>query len=138
MATEYPGNIIPAPGYRKGNVSTDDELLNSTVGYTQKGVTLKAGQGVLKPGQILAYETTTKRYVKYASGGSNGTGTPSGFLRTGVDTGVDPLGQEYLGNIVIMGILNLDVISRANSGSIASAVTAFNARTDVNFRTFTF
>lgn len=116
MAVEFPGNAIPAPGYRKGNVSVDQELQYSAVGFSQKGVTLKAGQGVLLLGTVLARDTASKRYVKYVSGGTGGAGTAVGILRKTVDTGTDPQGAEFLANIVFMGVLKLPLISAANGG----------------------
>ena len=46
--TQYTGNAIPAPGNVEGPRTGEDlEVLYSMVGYIQKGVTLKQGQGVL-------------------------------------------------------------------------------------------
>lgn len=108
---EYTGNAIPAPGFRSGGGVIDDELLFSTQGYTQKGVTLKAGQGVLLLGTALKQDATSKRYVR-ATAAEDATG----FLRQSVDTGSDPAGQEWQGNIVTMGMLKLAKVSAANSG----------------------
>lgn len=113
---EYAGNAIPAAGFRRGNNVPDDELLYSAVGFTQKGVQLKAGQGTLLLGTVLARETSSKKYVKYVSGGSEGTGVAVGVLRKTVETGTDPDGQEYMGNIVVSGLLKLDRVSYANGG----------------------
>lgn len=112
MATvEFPGNAIPAPGYAKGGQTIDEELLFSTVGYTQKGVTLKPGQGVLRLGTLLAQDPTTKKYVK-----TTDASKALGFLRLTVNTGTDEDGQAYLGNIVHMGLLKLAHLKSANSG----------------------
>lgn len=111
MAVEFPGNAIPAPGYAKGGQTIDEELLFSAVGYTQKGVTLKPGQGVLRLGTLLAQDPTTKRYVKATDGA-----TALGFLRSTTNTGTDSEGQAYLGNIVHMGMLKLAHLKSANSG----------------------
>lgn len=132
MATEY--ESIPAPGFWKGNDTTNPEILYSTVGFTQKGVTLAAGQGVLAAGTVLAQNSTTKRYVAYASGGANGTGTARGILRTGVDTGTDADGPEKLGNIVIAGILKNNAIVGADAG----ARTTLGAVVDTVRGTFKF
>lgn len=113
---EYAGNAIPAAGFRRGNNVPDDELLYSTAGFTQKGVQLKAGQGELLLGTVLARETSSKKYVKFNSAGSDGTNVAVGVLRKTVDTGTDPEGQEYMGNVVISGLLKLDRVSRANGG----------------------
>ncbi len=112
MAFEYTGNAIPAPGYAKGNSTLDDELLFSTVGYTQKGVTLKSGQGVLLLGTFIKQEASTKQYVKASAADAEGV------LRNTVDTGTDASDQTWLGNIVIMGLLKLAKVKAANSGTV--------------------
>lgn len=111
MTIEYPGNAIPAPGYAKGGQTIDQELLWSTNGgFTQKGVTLKPGQGVLLLGTLIKRDPTTKQYVK--TGASDATG----FLRMTTDTGSDADAQVYQGNIVYAGLLNLALVKAANSG----------------------
>lgn len=134
MATEYVGNIIPSPGFWKGNDSHDPELLYSTARFTQKGVTLAAGQGILDIGTVLAQRTTDKKWVKYDNAGADGAGVARGVLRRGVDTGTDTAGREYQGNIVIAGILKLQLVKGADSAAIAD----LNARADDSFDTFTF
>lgn len=134
---DYPGNAIPAPGYNRGSNVPDDELLYSTVGFTQKGVTLAPGQGVLKLGTALARRNSDKLYVKFVSGGSGGAETAVGILRKTVDTGSDADGQKYQGNVVIAGILKLSKISAANGGS-ANVVTALSAVANDVFGTFKF
>ena len=125
---DYAGNAIPAAGFNATTNVPDDELLYSTAGFTQKGVQLEAGQGVLYLGTVLARKTDTKKYVKYNSGGSNGTNVAVGVLRKTVDTGLVAPGagvQEYMANIVIAGILKLQKVSSANGGvpSVLGAVT---------------
>lgn len=118
MATvEYPGNAIPAPGFNKGGQSIDEELMFSMQGYTQKGVTLKAGQGVLRLGTALEQDPTTKRYIKATSAAN-----ALGFLRSTTNTGTDPEGQAYLGNIVHAGLLKLAHLKSANSGMTLTSV----------------
>lgn len=133
MAYEYVGNIIPAPGFWKGNTSDDPELLYSYARFTQKGATLRAGQGVLPIGTLMAQSTTDKKWVKYAPAGSNGADVCRGVLRRGVDTGTDPAAHEYQGNIVISGILKLSHIKGLDAGALAD----LNARTDDAYGTFT-
>jgi hypothetical protein len=122
--SDYTGNAIPAPGLTRGTVTTDDELLYASEpgSYHQKGVTLEPGQGVLLLGTILARKTSTKRYVKYASGGSDGAGTALGILRKTVDTGTDPEGQVWQANILYSGFLKLDKVSAANSGVTLTSI----------------
>lgn len=134
MAQEYVGNIIPAPSYIVGNSSTDDELLASTARFTQKGVTLAPGQGILNLGQMMAQRTSDKKWVKYNNAGSGGADVARGVLRRGVDTGSDTAGRVYQGNIVISGILKLDRVV----GSDSAAVSDLNARTDTVLNMFIF
>lgn len=64
------------------------ELLLSMVGYTQRGVTLAPGQGVLPTGAVLARCTANGLWYAYNSGGTtDGRQTPLGVLRDGRDTG---------------------------------------------------
>lgn len=112
---DYTGNAIPAAGFNSTSNVPDDELLYSTAGFTQKGVQLKSGQGVLPLGTVLARETSSKKYVKFNSGGSDGTNVAVGILRKTVDTGAAG-SQEYMANIVISGILKLSKVSSANAG----------------------
>jgi hypothetical protein len=136
MAVEYVGNIIPAPGFYKGNTSYDPELLYSTARFTQKGVTLAPGQGILPLGQAMAQRTADKLWVKYNDGGSGGANVCRGILRRGVDTGADSSSDArvYQGNVVISGILKLELVV----GSDAAALVDLNARTDSVFGTYTF
>lgn len=69
---EFPGNIMQSPSYTKTAFSQDDELLYSTHRFTQKGVTLKAGQGVLKLGLVLAQKASDKKWYAYNDAGTSG------------------------------------------------------------------
>jgi len=112
MAYEYTGNAIPAPGFSQGTNTVDEELLFSTVGYTQKGVTLKSGQGVLRLGTFIKQDSATKKYVKTTASDAEGV------LRMTVDTGSSADDQSWLGNIVVTGLLKLSHVKTANSGTI--------------------
>lgn len=123
-----------------------EELLASTsAGYTQRGVTLLGGQGVLPTGAILARESTSGCYTLYKSGGSNGVAVPVGILRDARDTGgaggtgplVGPSGNVTLtggatfsaspsgkaatmaqANLVYRGVLNANLISGTDTTSL--------------------
>lgn len=137
MADQY-GNSIPAPGLYKGTHFPDDELLVSTEGgFTQKGVTLKSGQGVLPLGTVLARQTSTKKYVKFVSGGADGSGTAVGVLRKTTDTGTDAAAPSFLANIVTNGILNLTKVSSANGGTSAILTAFTGSRENTVLGTFT-
>lgn len=125
MAPNYTGNSIPAPGLFKGPQTTDEELLYShDHNYQQKGVTLEPGQGVLLAGTILAQKATTKRYVKYVSGGADGAGTALGLLRKTTDTGTDSSSAAtlWMGNILGAGFVKLSLVQAANSGVTLTSV----------------
>ncbi len=126
MATEYTGNAIPAASVTDGPDEADVEILLSTQGWTQKGVTLKPGQGVIPAGCVMAQETSTKLWVIYDTNGSDGYDTARGILRQSVDTGTEEDGKRYAGNIVVQGILRNSVLS----GADGSAISDLNARQD--------
>lgn len=114
MAEQF-GNTIPAPSYNEGPYIANDELLFSTRGLVQKGVTLKPGQGVLLLGTLLDQDPATKQYVK--------TVTPAnakGVLRQTTDT--DFGGKTWQANIVYAGTLALAKVKAANSGVTLSSV----------------
>lgn len=134
--TEFPGNAIPAPGFRRGNNTTDDELLYSHNRFTQKGVTLEPGQGVLTLGTVLSRDPATKRW---GAAPEFGDGVARGVLRQTVDTGTDEDGPVFQNNIVISGILKVEKIT-VGGAPIADgdpAIAALNARVDRVMGTFT-
>jgi hypothetical protein len=119
------GNLVPAPQLSYIDEITPIEILFSTVGLQQKGMTIKAGQGKILAGTAMARETATKKWVKYNDAGSGGFEICRGFLRDTVDTGStgDP---EYLGNIVNAGMLRNSKLV----GVDAAAIADLNARQD--------
>lgn len=132
MANSY--EKLPVPGFTSPtSVYTDVEILYSTAGFTQKGVTLAGGQGILPAGTVLGQNSTTKKYHVYNNGASDGTQTAAGVLRRAVDTG-GAGAADQLGNIVIAGILKNDLVSGADS----NAITDLGARVDANRNTFKF
>lgn len=126
---EHEGNVLRPPGITPGQSYQPKEILASYARFTQKGVTLLGGQGVLEAGTVLGRVTATKKYKPYASGNSDGTETPLGVLRESVDTGTSAGGnaEDKLGNIVISGILKNSLLIGLDAG----AVTALNGRRDL-------
>jgi hypothetical protein len=152
MATNDSYEFDPTPGFTKnthqqGQDFGDDfhapvvqELLLSMVAYTQRGVTLAGGQGVLPTGAILARHTASGKYFLYQPGASDGRQTPVGVLRDGRDTGgtgAAPAGFTFggtqpawapspggkaaadcQGNLVWRGSLNLNVMSGTDVSNI--------------------
>lgn len=124
------------------------ELLLSMAGYTQRGVTLAGGQGVVPTGAILARHTASGLYTLYQAGASDGRQTAIGVLRDARDTGGNggttlygPNGVTYaqsgtsttytaspagkvatpaLGNLVYRGILNANIISGTDTVSLVT------------------
>lgn len=130
MTAAYYGNSMPAPDFQSNGVYTvDDELLYSTVGFTQKGVTLKPGQGVLLLGTLIKQDGASKMYVKAAT-------NPEGVLRQTTDTGADANAPKWQANIVIAGILKLEKMTAANSGVTLTGV--LGARVDTVKKYFKF
>jgi len=145
MADEYAGDVMPAPGFTSPTAEfTDDELLYSTAGFTQKGVTLAGGQGVVGLGTFLGRKTSDKLWYKYNNGASDGTEVVRGILRQSVDTGTGgapPTGsnRNMQGNLVIQGIVKRSkIVSGSGSNAWVDALTDLNARVDTVLDTFTF
>lgn len=136
---EFPGNILPTPGYTKTGFSQDDELLYSTHRFTQKGVTLLGGQGVLKLGTPLGRVTASKKWVAYtdAETGGVGSGVCRGFLRQTVDTGAEG-SPDVQGNIVISGIIKLSKVTASGVALDANGIADLNGKSDTVMDTFTF
>jgi Bacteriophage lambda head decoration protein D len=130
-----------------------EELLLSMVGYTQRGVTLAGGQGILPTGCVIARHTASGRYFAYQAAGTDGRGAALGVLRDARDTGgggaaslaaynantnsvnpdaitlaggavvfpASPAGKvagDCLGNMVIRGILNANVVSGTETTNV--------------------
>jgi hypothetical protein len=101
------------------------ELLLSMAGYSQRGVTLAGGQGVLPTGCVLAQQTANGKYYAYSAAASDGTQTALGILRDGRDTGgsSSPAGKsstDCQANLVYRGILNANLISGTDTTSLVT------------------
>jgi hypothetical protein len=137
MATnEELGNSTPGASVEDGATLSTEEILYSTQGWTQKGVTIAPGIGIIERGTVMGQVTATKLWVPYTDGADNGAGSDvaRGVLRQSVDTGTAGETKRYVGNIVIRGILKSDLLS----GATANALTDLGARTDTVLGTFTF
>jgi hypothetical protein len=122
---------LPVPGFTSPTHNyTDPEILYSTARFTQNGVTIAGGQGILPAGTVLAQKTSDKKYYVYDNAGSGGLDFAAGVLRRAVDTSTG----DQLGNIVISGILKLNLVSGADS----AALTDMGAVVDAVRNTFKF
>ena len=155
-----PGYVKPTHEYGQPygdefHAEAVQELLLSYAGFTQRGVTLAAGQGVLPTNCIITQHTASGKYFAYNAAATDGRAVPSGVLRDGRDTGgpgsaslsaynantngVNPdgitlagsagtglfpaspagkAGTDALGNMVIRGILNGNVVSGTDTTNI--------------------
>lgn len=121
-------------------------LMSVSAGYTQRGITLAGGQGVVPTGAVLARHSASGLYVLYQLGATDGRQTPVGILRDARDTGysggtlVGPNGNltvagtatTYVasasgkaatmaqGNLVYRGVLNANLISGTDTTSLVS------------------
>lgn len=133
MSTQY--EKIPAPGFISPTATfTDPEILASTTGHSQRGVTLAPGQGVLPAGQALAQKTADKLWYKYDNTQADGREVCRGFLRKPADTGAPGATELQQGNLVYTGILS----NNALVGVDAAAKTDLNAVVDDVLGTFKF
>jgi hypothetical protein len=120
---EQLGNEVPVPGFTEGAYLDDYEIMASMKGgFTQIGVTIASGQGILPAGTVLGEVTATGKFAVYDNGASDGTEVARGVLRKRVDT----TDGDVLGNLVISGI----VYNSKLSGMDANAITDLNGRAD--------
>jgi hypothetical protein len=118
MATQY--QKLPVPGFVSPTGDyTDPEILYSTAGFTQKGVTVASGQGVLAAGTALGQKTSDKKYYAYDNTKSDGREVARGILRRPVDTGTVVLAaNDQVSNIVIQGILKWQLLVGVDTAAL--------------------
>lgn len=99
MVSQF-GDVVPSPGLFTHEPSDGQpDILYSQSGAEFHGGTLKAGQGVLRWGTAVAFDSATNMYVKATDAAS-----VVGFLRYGVDTGSDAK-RTRQGQFVMGGVL---------------------------------
>lgn len=127
---------LPVPGFENptGNF-IDPEILYSTAGFTQKGVTIGSGQGVLAAGTVLGMRTADRKYYAYGNTNTDGTQAARGILRRPVDTGtVVAPSNDQVSNMVIQGIVKYDQVV----GLDAAALDDIGGTVDVDRNTLKF
>jgi Bacteriophage lambda head decoration protein D len=126
---EYGQELGTAPYASQFMAPVVRELLKSYAAFTQKGVTLAGGNGILPTGCVLAMQTSSQYYYPYNATASDGTQTALGVLRDARDTGTasgSGTGQTStpcLGNLVYRGILDLTLVSGTDTTSLVSGGT---------------
>lgn len=120
---EQLGNEIPIPSFAEQPYLDDEEIVASMKGgFTQMGITILAGQGILPEGTVMGEVTASSKWAIYLTGNSDGTEVARGVLRKRVDT----TDGDIHGNLVVAGIL----FDSKLSGVDAGALTDLNARQD--------
>ena len=111
---------LPVPQFVSPTGSyTDPEILYSTAGFTQKGVTIASGQGVLAAGTVIGMKTADKKYYAYNNALADGREVARGVLRRPVDTGsVVDVANDQVSNMVIQGILKYSLIVGLDSSAL--------------------
>lgn len=133
MVSQF-GDVVPSPGFTEGPLSEGQpEILYSQSGSEFHGGTLEPGQGVLRWGTAVTFDTATNRYKK-----ATAADDVVGFLRFGVDTG-SPTSHPRQGLFVMGGVLKsatllLNDAALANAAAKKSLATAlggmYNAAND--------
>lgn len=111
---------LPVPGFvSPTGTYIDPEILYSTAGFTQKGVTIATGQGVLAAGTVIGQKTSDKKYYAYNNANSDGTQVARGVLRRAVDTGASGATDgDQVSNMVIQGILKYSMLVGADAAAL--------------------
>lgn len=91
------GNVLKVPGTGSVAEVKGDEILGSYARFTQKGLTILSGAGVLEAGTVLKVSGTAKKYTAAAKADT----APIGILRKGVDA----TSSDVLANYVASGIV---------------------------------
>lgn len=129
-----PGFTKPTHEYGTGfgdefHAPAVQELLLSTAGFTQRGVTLAAGQGILPTGTVIARHTASGKYFAYMSGASDGRQVALGVLRDSRDTGGPGAASLAAYNSNTNGV-NPDAITLAGGTYVPPASPAGKVATD--------
>jgi len=87
----------------------DDSLIAGAI--VTENITITAGEGSLVKGQVMAYNTTTGKWVKYVSGGGNGTGVVRAVLVEAVDATAEAIGEAIItGEVLATGLVGVDYV----------------------------
>lgn len=93
------GNVLRPPSTSVKAASTDDEILASYGGLTQKGLTILSGAGALQTGTVLKLSGTAKKYTAAVKADTGTANRCVGILRKDVDA----TSQDMLANVVLSG-----------------------------------
>lgn len=127
------GNVLKVPGRTIGTEVKGTEILGSMARFTQKGLTLLKGTGVIEAGTLLKVSGTAKKYTAVTA--ADLTGTPTITIAGVLRKGVDVADSDMLANYVTSGIVKVSMLKKADgtvlTGPELAAVAALlNARVD--------
>ncbi len=111
---EQLGNEIPIPSFTEKTYLDDFEIMASMAGFTQIGITILAGQGILPAGTVMGQVATSDKWILYLGGASDGSEIARGVLRRRVDT----TDGDIHGNLVVAGIVTDSKLSGLDAGGI--------------------
>jgi hypothetical protein len=131
--TAREGNVLHVPGTSSKAEVKGDEILGSYARFTQKGLTIKSGSGLLEAGTVLVDSATAKKYKGAAAADIDGTSDPEvrGILRKAVDA----TSTDMLANYVASGVVKTAALKHADGTALSSAeidrvATSLNGRVD--------
>lgn len=104
MATQLPGNVMRPPVTTTVVAAAPEEVLGSTKGLVQKGGTVAQGSGVIRAGELMAYNSGTGYWTVATDT------TVEAINRTAVDTTDGPA----LINLIHAGVVNTKVSGITN------------------------
>lgn len=132
MVSQF-GDVVPSPGFYSGDPSEGQpDILYSQSALELHGGTLAPGQGVLRWGTAVSFDSATKRYKK-----ATAAADVVGFLRYSVNTGDSADAQPRQGLFVMGGVLKSSTLQvngadldtagkKALAGAIGGSYNAAN------------
>jgi hypothetical protein len=108
------GNVLHVPGTGSVAEVKGEEVLASYARFTQKGLTIKSGAGVLKAGTLLKTSSTAKKYDGVAD--SSGIANTIGILRKPVDAS----STDMLASYGLSGVVKASMPCYADGTPVAS------------------
>lgn len=100
---EGTGNVLRPPGRTSKSATTDEEIVYSYAGFTQKGLTILSGSGFLPTGTVLKLSGTANKYTGAAKAN---VALALAILRKDVDA----TSTDMLANYVLHGTLKASMI----------------------------
>ena len=127
------GNVLKVPGRTIGTEVKGTEILGSYARFTQKGLTLLKGTGVLEAGTLLKVSGTAKKYAPVVTADLAGA-TPTVVIVGVLRKSVDISDSDVLANYVDSGIVKVSALRTSTevltADELAKTATLLNGRVD--------